>query len=151
LLYAVLTVGSFAIVSVVARQNGGDTSVEAFNGLSARQPLLAIALTILLLAQAGVPLTSGFVAKWGVIQAAVEEHSYTLAVIAMVTAVIGAFVYLRVMVAVWLRDGKEAGDRERVPFMTGLAVFAAAAFTIVIGVWPQWLLGAADHVTAYAR
>ena len=34
--------------------------------------------------------------------------------------------------------------------MTGLAVFAAAAFTIVIGVWPQWLLGAADHVTAYA-
>ena len=119
LLYAVLTVGSFAIVSVVARQNGGDTSVEAFNGLSARQPLLAIALTILLLAQAGVPLTSGFVAKWGVIQAAVEEHSYTLAVIAMVTAVIGAFVYLRVMVAVWLRDAKEAGDRERVPFMRG--------------------------------
>jgi hypothetical protein len=55
------------------------------------------------------------------------------------------------MVAVWLRDGEPAGDDEGVPFMTGLAVFAAAAFTIVIGVWPQWLLGAADHVTAYAR
>lgn len=151
LLYAVLTIGSFAIVAVVARQRGGDTSIDAFNGLSARQPMLAIALTILLLAQAGVPLTSGFVAKWGVIQAAVEEDSYTLAVIAMVTAVVGAFVYLRVMVAVWLRDGDAARDRERVPFMTGLAVFAAAAFTIVIGVWPQWLLGAADHVTAYAR
>ena len=109
-------------------------------------------MTILLLAQAGVPLTSGFVAKWGVIQAAVEEGSYTLAVIAMVTAVVGAFVYLRVMVAVWLRAGEAArGRREGVPFMTGLAVFAAAAFTIVIGVWPQWLLGAADHVTAYAR
>ena len=108
LLYAVLTVGSFAIVAVVARQNGGDTSVDAFNGLSGRQPLLALALTILLLAQAGVPLTAGFVAKWGVVQAAVEEGSYTLAVIAMVTAVVGAFVYLRVMVAVWLRDGDTA-------------------------------------------
>jgi NADH-quinone oxidoreductase subunit N len=145
-------VGSFAIVAVVARQHGGDTSIDAFNGLAGRQPLLAVALTILLLAQAGVPLTSGFVAKWGVIQAAVEEGSYTLAVIAMVTAVIGAFVYLRVMVAVWLRDGEAAHTAEsRMPFMTGLAVFAAAAFTIVIGVWPQWLLGAADHVTAYAR
>jgi len=151
LLYAVLTVGSFAIVAVVARQHGGDTSVDAFNGLAGRQPLLAVALTILLLAQAGVPLTSGFVAKWGVIQSAVEEGSYTLAVIAMVTAVVGAFVYLRVMVAVWLRDGEAAHAAERMPFMTGLAVFATAAFTIVIGVWPQWLLGAADHVTAYAR
>jgi NADH-quinone oxidoreductase subunit N len=147
----VLTVGSFAIVAVVARQHGGDTSIDAFNGLAGRQPLLAIALTILLLAQAGVPLTAGFVAKWGVIQAAVEEGSYTLAVIAMVTAVVGAFVYLRVMVAVWLRDGEAADAGQGVPFMTGLAVFAAAAFTIVIGVWPQWLLGAADHVTAYAR
>ena len=108
LLYSVLTVGSFAIVAVVGRQHGGDTSVDAFNGLAARQPLLAVALTILLLAQAGVPLTAGFVAKWGVIQAAVEEGSYTLAVIAMVTAVVGAFVYLRVMVAVWLRDGEAA-------------------------------------------
>ena len=67
------------------------------------------------------------------------------------TAVVGAFVYLRVMVAVWLRAGEAGRDSEGVPFMTGLAVFAAAAFTIVIGVWPQWLLGAADHVTAYAR
>jgi NADH-quinone oxidoreductase subunit N len=151
LLYAVMTVGSFAIVAVVAGQSDGDTSVNAFNGLAARQPALALGLTVLLLAQAGVPLTAGFIAKWGVIQAAVEEQSYAIAVIAMVTAVVGAYVYLRVMVAVWLRDAPATADARRVPFMTGLSVFAAAAFTIVIGVWPQWLLGAADHVTAYAR
>src|SRR5262245_25984942 len=151
LLYAVLTVGSFAIVSVVGRQTGGDTSISAFNGLAARQPLLALGLTVLLLAQAGVPLTSGFVAKWGVVQAAVEEESYWLAVIAMVSAVVGAYVYLRVMVATWLREPTETTGSERVPFMTGLAVLAATVFTLVIGVWPQWLLGAADHVTAYAR
>jgi NADH-quinone oxidoreductase subunit N len=151
LLYSVLTVGSFAIVAVVARQRGGDTSIDAFNGLSARQPLLAIGLTIFLLAQAGVPLTSGFIAKWGVIQAAVEEDSYAIAILAMVTAVVGAYAYLRVMVAVWLRPPAQSAESAPVPAMTGVAVFAAAAFTLAIGVWPQWLLDTADKVTAYAR
>ncbi len=151
LLYSVLTIGSFAIVAVVGRQSGGDTSVDAFNGLSTRQPLLALALTVFLLAQAGVPLTSGFIAKWGVIQAAVEEDSYTIAIIAMVTAVIGAYVYLRVMVSVWLRESPESASKESVPVMTGLAVAAAAVFTLAIGVWPQWLLDATEKVTDYSR
>ena len=73
-------------------------------------------MTVFLLAQAGVPLTSGFVAKFGVIQAAVEEHSYAIAIIAMVAAVIAAFLYLRIMVSMWVTD-PEAGDaaRERHP------------------------------------
>jgi NADH-quinone oxidoreductase subunit N len=151
LLYSVLTIGSFAIVSVVARQAGGDTSIDAFDGLSSRQPLLALSLTVFLLAQAGVPLTSGFIAKWGVIQAAVEEDSYAIAIIAMVTAVIGAYVYLRVMVSVWLREAPDGVGRGSVPLMTGLAVAAAAIFTVAVGVWPQWLLDAADQVNNYAR
>ena len=52
-----------------------------------------------LVAQAGVPFTSGFIAKFGVIRPAVDERSYVLAVIAMVTSVIAAFLYLRIMVA----------------------------------------------------
>jgi NADH-quinone oxidoreductase subunit N len=151
LLYSVLTVGSFAIVGVISRQSGGDSSLDAFNGLATRQPLMAVGLTVFLLAQAGVPLTSGFVAKWGVIQAAVEERSYAIAIIAMVTAVVGAYAYLRVMVSVWLRDAPEAADRVRLPLMTGLAIVAAGLFTLAVGVWPQWLLSVADHVTEYAR
>jgi NADH-quinone oxidoreductase subunit N len=151
LLYSVLTVGSFAVVSLVARSNGGDTSLDAFKGLGHRRPVLASALTVFLLAQAGVPLTSGFVAKWGVIQAAVEEQSYAIAIIAMVAAVVAAFLYLRIMVSTWLEDGDEATEQEAVPFSTGLAVLAAAAFTLFVGVWPNWLLDAADTVTTYAR
>jgi NADH-quinone oxidoreductase subunit N len=151
LLYSVLTVGSFAVVALVARSNGGDTSLDAFKGLAKRRPLLALGLTVFLLAQAGVPLTSGFVAKWGVIQAAVEQESYAIAIIAMVAAVIAAFLYLRIMVNTWLDDGAESTEREAVPAATGLAVALAAVFTIVIGVWPNWLLDAADTVTQYAR
>jgi NADH-quinone oxidoreductase subunit N len=151
LLYSVLTVGSFAVVSLVARSNGGDTSIDAFKGLARRRPAIALGLTVFLLAQAGVPLTSGFVAKWGVIQAAVEEQSYAIAIIAMVSAVIAAFLYLRIMVNVWLEAGAEATVREPVPFSTGLAVFAAAGFTLFVGVWPGWLLNAAETVNLYAR
>ncbi|MFP5489532.1 MAG: NADH-quinone oxidoreductase subunit N [Acidimicrobiia bacterium] len=150
-LYSVLTIGSFAVVALVARSNGGDTSLDAFAGLAKRRPALALALTVFLLAQAGVPFTSGFVAKWGVVQAAVEEESYAIAIIAMVAAVVAAFLYLRIMVKTWLDDGAESTARESVPWASGLAVGLAAAFTLFVGVWPNWILDAADHVAFYAR
>jgi len=145
-LYSVLTIGSFAVVALVGRNAGGDTSLDAFTGLAKRRPLLAVALTVFLLAQAGVPLTSGFVAKWGVIQAAVEEESYAIAIIAMVAAVVAAYLYLRIMVSAWLREGPAGKQREPVPVMTGLAVGLAALFTLAVGVWPEWLLDLAEHV-----
>jgi NADH-quinone oxidoreductase subunit N len=151
LLYSVLTVGSFAVVALVGRNAGGDTSLDAFKGLAHRRPALALGLTVFLLAQAGVPFTSGFVAKWGVIQAAVAEESYAIGIIAMVAAVIAAFLYLRIMVNTWLEPGDESVDPEPVPVSTGLAVLAAAAFTLFVGIWPGWLLDAADTVTQYAR
>ena len=150
-LYAVLTVGSFAVVALVARSNGGDTSLEAFAGLAKRRPALALALTVFLLAQAGVPFTSGFVAKWGVVQAAVQEESYAIAIIAMVAATVAAFLYLRIMVKTWLEPGADGAEREPVPFASGLAVALAAAFTLFVGVWPNWVLEAADQVAIYAR
>jgi NADH-quinone oxidoreductase subunit N len=151
LLYSVLTVGSFAVVTVVGRNSGGDTSLDAFSGLGKRRPALALGLTVFLLAQAGVPLTSGFVAKWGVIQAAVEEESYAIAIIAMVAAVVAAYLYLRIMVSMWLREGSTDSAGEPVPLMTGVAVLLAAAFTLAVGVYPQWVLDAAENVAAYAR
>jgi NADH-quinone oxidoreductase subunit N len=151
LVYSVLTVGSFAVVALVGRNNGGDTSLDAFKGLAKRRPALALGLTVFLLAQAGVPLTSGFVAKWGVIQAAVAEESYAIALIAMIAAVVAAFLYLRIMVSTWLEPSDESITREAVPYATGLAVTLAAAFTVFVGVWPNWLLDAAESVTQYAR
>jgi NADH-quinone oxidoreductase subunit N len=148
-LYSVLTIGSFAVVALVARHAGGDTSLDAFLGLAKRRPLLAVGLTVFLLAQAGVPLTSGFVAKWGVIQAAVEEESYAIAIIAMLAAVIAAFLYLRIMVNTWLREGPADKQPEPVPVMTGLAIGLAALFTLAVGVWPEWVLDLAEHVNDY--
>ena len=143
LAYAVIVLGTFGVVTLVSRARDGDQSLDAFRGLSRTRPVLALALTIFLLAQAGVPLTTGFVAKFGVIAAAVDAESYTLAVIAMVSSVIAAFVYLRIIVSMYLTD-PEPGDadqpRVRVPLSAGVGLTLTLAFTVVVGFLPWWLV-----------
>jgi NADH-quinone oxidoreductase subunit N len=152
LAYAVMVAGTFGVVALIARQGDRRTDLDAFRGLGRQRPTLALALTVFLVAQAGVPFTSGFIAKFGVIRAGVDEHSYALAIIAMVSSVVAAFIYLRIMVYVWM-DDPAADDTTpvRIPFSAGLAIFAAAAFTLFVGIVPGWLLDAAEHTTQFAR
>lgn len=143
MLYAVLVIGTFAVVTVVGRTGDDATDLAGFRGLGKQRPALALAMTVLLVAQAGVPLTSGFVAKFGVIRAAVNEHSYAIAIIAMVAAVIAAFLYLRIMLSMWTAD-PEPGDDTReavdVPLGTNIVIWLAVAVTVVIGFVPGWLV-----------
>ena len=100
-----------------------------------------------------MPFTSGFIAKFGVISAAVDEESYALAIIAMLASVIAAFLYLRIMVSAWIVDAPDDDGTEpvTVPFRSGLAIVAAAVFTLVVGIVPGWLLDAADVTITFAR
>ena len=176
--YSVLTIGTMAVISTVSRARGGDTRLTILAGLANRHPLIAVLFTLLLIAQAGVPLTSGFVAKFGAIQAAVTEQSYVIAVVAMSAAVIAAFVYLRIMVTVWMSDAPGADDvidnepsavaarsagaaaapsdasepiePEPFPLSTSVVITAAVAFTLFVGLWPTWLLDVTSAVTTTA-
>jgi len=105
---------------------------------------------VLLLAQAGVPLTSGFVAKFGVIRAAVSTESYVLAVLAMVSAVIAAYLYLRIMVSMWLAEPVSEEPR-RVSVAARVALTMTVAVTLVLGVFPAVVLDLRDSLTALAR
>jgi NADH-quinone oxidoreductase subunit N len=153
LAYTVLVIGTFAIVTLVARTGDGHTDLDSFRGLGRGRPALALALTILLVAQAGVPFTSGFIAKFGVIRAAVDERSYALAIAAMLTSVVAAFLYLRIMVSTWIEpsDGPDELEPVRLPFGTGLAITASVGFTLVVGFFPNWLLDAAEVTNQFAR
>lgn len=93
--YAIMTVGVFGVVSLVAAKGDEDTSIASYRGLLRRSPLLGACLVVLLLAQAGAPFTTGLFAKLGVLSAAVSVGSWPLALIAMITAVISGFAYLR--------------------------------------------------------
>ena len=146
LIYGVLVVGTFAVVTMVARTGDGATDLSSFRGLGTAHPVISLAMTVLLLAQAGVPLTSGFVAKFGVIEAVVEEHSYAIAIVAMVASVIAAFLYLRIMISMWVTEpesGDDAREAVRVPLWTGVALTLSVGFTLLVGFFPGWLIDAA--------
>ncbi len=151
--YAVMVVGTFGIVALVARRGDEHTSLADFQGLGKQRPALALALTILLVAQAGVPFTSGFIAKFGVIEASVDERSYALAIIAMLASVVAAFLYLRIMVSAWMADAPADGEAAtvRVPFAAGTAIALAVGFTIFVGIFPDWLIDAAEQTNQFAR
>ena len=158
--YSFMALGSFAVLSVVGaelRSPDPDASAHSFSrygGLARRRPVLALAFAVLLLAQAGVPLTAGFVAKFEVIRAAIGAGGYVLAAIAMITAVVSAFAYLRVVLAMYApegtaddaeHDGAPAARASRprwggLPLTSVFAIGLAVAVTIVVGVFPQRLL-----------
>jgi NADH-quinone oxidoreductase subunit N len=95
--YAFLVLGSFGVITVVGGRGDHDHDLDNYRGLGRRKPALALAFTVLLLGQTGVPFTTGFLAKLYVVSAAVKAHSYALAVIAMLSATIAAAFYLRLV------------------------------------------------------
>jgi len=103
--YMFMTVGSFAIVTILGREADTDHDLSRYRGLAGRQPVLALAFAVLLLAQAGAPFTTGLWAKLQVVFAAVGAGEVPLAVIAMVSAAVAAYFYLRVAVLMYAGGG----------------------------------------------
>jgi NADH-quinone oxidoreductase subunit N len=104
------------------------------------------ALAVLLLSQLGVPLTTGFYAKFAVLAAVVDAGNTTLAVIALLGAAIAAVFYLRWTFTLYADDDLDAA-RIMVPRMTGLVIGLGVAATVVFGVWPGPLAALAQHAT----
>lgn len=140
--YVFLVGGSFGVVSLISGRGDARTSLDGIRGLSKSRPGLALAFTVFLLSQAGVPLTSGFFAKFYVIAAAVDARSFWLALAAMVTSVIAAVLYLRIIVAMYLsggdHDGEEAveGPEVAIPLPAATAIGLAILATFAIGILP---------------
>ncbi len=147
LAYTIAVAGTFAVVTAVSGYGDSNTSLDAFKGLSGRSPVLAAMMVVLLFSQAGIPFTSGFFAKFRVIVAAADGEQYVMAGIAMLGSVIGAFLYLRIVVAMFTDTGDAAaeGDEpetavvvvEPKPAPTVLlAITLAVAGTLLLGIWP---------------
>jgi NADH-quinone oxidoreductase subunit N len=159
--YTFLIVGTFGVMTVIGGRGDAAHSIDDYRRLGARRPGLALAFTVFLLAQAGVPLTSGFLAKFYVINAAVADKSYILAVVAMLSAVISAFLYLRIVAAMYLSSPEdeavvsEARTGRRVPIGATLALGVALAFTVIVGFLPdqvvEWSRDAVPVLTSSAE
>ena len=155
LAYTFMVAGSFGIVTIMGRGGDGLHTLADYKGLGRSRPGVALLFSVFLLAQAGVPFTGGFLAKFYVINSVVEEGQYALAVIAMVSAVIGAFLYLRIVVAMYF-DGNEyggefaelAGPRVRIPAGAALALGLAVIGTLWLGILPDAATDVAGEAVA---
>ncbi|MGQ0616979.1 MAG: NADH-quinone oxidoreductase subunit N [Acidimicrobiia bacterium] len=139
--YTFMVAGSFGVIAVLSRKGDAATSLDDFKGLARREPILAFVFTVFLLAQAGVPLTSGFFAKFYVVTAAIGSHSTPLALAAMVSAVIAAFLYLRIVVGMYGFSDEDAPAedlpaRARVPLPSRLAIGLCFVLTLLAGFFP---------------
>jgi NADH-quinone oxidoreductase subunit N len=149
--YAFLVAGSFGVVTLVGRRGDALHDLDDYRGLGRSRPALAVALAVFLFAQAGVPLTSGFFGKFYVIEAAVDSGSTVLAIVAMLAAVVAAFLYLRIVASMYMSDSDSDGDSGAaaaaaagaaeipIPATAGLALAACLVVTVGIGVWPGFL------------
>src|SRR6478672_1892862 len=143
-----MAIGAFGVIGAVARKGDARHDLDEYRGLAARQPVLAGLLTVFLLAQAGVPLTGGFVAKLGIFKAAVDAGMYPLALVAMLASVVGAFVYLRIVVTMYGADPDAAGEgKVGVDGPTTVVLGVAIAAIVVLGILPGFALDFARDAT----
>jgi NADH-quinone oxidoreductase subunit N len=142
--YAFMNVGAFAILIAVGRFDSSAEGGETLNdlaGLAARKPWLAAAMALFMLSLAGVPPLAGFLAKFNVFSAAVQAGLVWLAVFGVVNSVISAYYYLRVVVVMYMKDGRATeGAASPVCLALQVGVGLAAVAIVVLGLWPGPIL-----------
>jgi NADH-quinone oxidoreductase subunit N len=148
--YSATAIGAFAVVGAVERR--GDEPVEAwdvqrFAGLASRRPALAFAMAVFLLSLAGIPPTAGFVGKLYIFQAAIGAQLYGLAVLGVLTSVLGAYYYLRVVVYMYMRPAEGEPDALSSPSMA-VALAAAVAAVVLLGLVAEPVVRLAQAATA---
>ncbi|MFE6609514.1 NADH-quinone oxidoreductase subunit NuoN [Amycolatopsis sp. NPDC057786] len=141
LAYGFTTLAAFGVVSLVRDANGEATHLSAWAGLAKRSPVLAGVFTFLLLALAGIPLTSGFVGKFVVFSAALSDGMAPLVVVALVFSAVAAFFYLRVIVLMYFSEPAPDGPTVTVPgAFTTTAITLGVIVTLVLGLLPAFAL-----------
>ena len=146
--YGVATVGAFAVVTLVRDANGEVTDLNRWKGLGKRSPWIAATFAGFLLAFAGIPLTSGFIAKFSIFSAAYENGAKAVVIAGVLSSAIAAFFYIRVIVLMFFTDPVQDGTSVEIPSsLTRIAIIFSIVLTIALGVYPAPLL---DFITSLA-
>jgi NADH-quinone oxidoreductase subunit N len=150
--YAFTTIGAFAIVSMVRDASGEATHLSKWAGLGKKSPLVAAVFSLFMLALAGIPLTSGFIGKFGVFTAAIDSGLTWLVIVGVIASIIAAFFYVRVIVIMYFSDPTSDTASVVVPSaFTTIALAAGATVTIVLGILPQPVLELVKQAGVFIR
>ncbi|UUP19188.1 NADH-quinone oxidoreductase subunit NuoN [Nitratireductor thuwali] len=144
LIYLAMTLGAFAFILAMRRNDNNLEQIDDLAGLSSTNPVMATIMTILMFSLAGIPPLAGFWAKWYVFLAAIEAQLYWLAVIGVVASVVGAFYYIRIIKVMWFDESAGgfqpmAGELRFVLLLSGAFVL----FYMLVGAPVELIAGAA--------
>lgn len=144
--YALMNVGAFAVISHVAAKHEQHVRIDDLAGLARREPGMAALLAIFVFSLIGVPLTGGFFAKFYVFQAALDSHLVWLTVLGLACSAVAAFYYLKIIVAMYMRDPTETLSDVTPPSLgLRLAIWASAVGVLILGIFPATLLSFASE------
>lgn len=150
--YSFTTLGIFSVISMVRDSGGEATRIEQWSGLGRTHPVVATAFAIFMLALAGIPLTSGFIAKFVVFEAALAVDAVALVIVGVIASVIAAFFYVRLIVVMFFRDPAENPPSVAVPSaFTTLALSISVAVTVILGILPQPVFDLIERAGVFLR
>ena len=150
--YGFSVLAAFGIVTLVRDADGEATHLSRWAGLGRKSPLFAAVFTFILLAFAGIPLTSGFTTKFAVFGAAIEGGQTWLVIFGVITSMLLAFPYLRVIVMMWLSEPGETTPTVSIPgALTAAALAIGVIATLALGVVPAPLIDLSNDAAQFVR
>ena len=142
LTYAVMNIGAFAVVQVIARSGDRRTSMEDYRGIGFESPVLAFSLSLFMLSLLGMPLTAGFMGKIMVFGSAIDQKYYILVVIGVLNTAISAYYYLRLIIVMFFGERTTAWTAPRVPASVALALVITVLGVLYLGIFPGRVINA---------
>jgi NADH-quinone oxidoreductase subunit N len=143
LTYTFMIFGVFGIIILVGKKGNENLEIEDYSGLGFKHPMLALSLTILLLSLGGLPPFAGFIAKFYIFSAAINEGLVTLVIIAVLNSAISFYYYLKVIVFMYMKEPEQEFSISLTP-MTLLVVAVSVFATIELGIFPDAILALAQ-------
>lgn len=142
LTYAVMNMGAFAIVTIIARRDDRRNETDDYNGIGFRSPVLAFSLAIFLLSLLGMPLTAGFMGKIMVFGAAVNQGYVWLVVLGVLNTAISAYYYLRLIIVMFFRERTAIWEPPRIPVAVAVALILTIVGVFYLGLFPGRVINA---------
>jgi len=142
--YALMNVGAFVLLAHLAGSGERRTSIDDYTGLGRERPAVAACLAILLLSLAGFPTTAGFFAKFYVFRAAIHSHLIGLTILALLNSVVSVYYYLRLVVVMYMREGKTEVSVTALPWPLRAALVFSVLGIFYLGLYPNQLLTIAN-------
>ena len=147
-IYLVMNLGIFSCIFMMKRQNIFYENISDLSGLSKTRPMLSLGLMIILFSLAGIPPLAGFFAKFYVFMTVIESEMYALAIIGLVTTVVSAFYYLRIIKVIYFDKPKKAFDQN---YDLGLKIslILSSILILIYFIYPSILVDAVSSILIY--